>query len=234
MLSSPNPSLGCRVSPSSAFWVAGFHPQVHRFHPYVHSGLQGFTLKCILGCSVSPSNAYVCNYVLPQAFTFVLQCRSPQLGQWTPSLSHCQVFRRAFPLLPILSQGLWKATEYQATLILIAPGGRLSPGAQSCSVSPVSALLQLSSGNSACQSRPSQPPCMAAAGTRHRWGLSRMWGTWSHRPIVLALKGFTPHTGSVGFAGPRTSRWILATPLVIQVASFWCSSPRHFFLRVYI
>ena len=71
--------------------------------------------------------------------------------------------------------------------------------------------------NSPCQSRASHPPRMVAEGTRLRQGLSRMWGTWSPRPIVLALKGFTPRTGSVGFAGPRTTRGILATPLVFKL-----------------
>ena len=35
--------------------------------------------------------------------------------------------------------------------------------------------------------------------------------------MVLALKGFTPHTGSVGFTSPRTTGWILATPLVFKL-----------------
>ena len=54
----------------------------------------------------------------------------------------------------------------------------------------------------------------------HRSGSQGVYsshGDMVSQAIVLALKGFTPHTGSTGFAGPRTTRCILATALVLKL-----------------
>ena len=45
---------------------------------------------------------------------------------------------------------------------------------------------------------------------------------------VLALMGSTPNTGPFGFAGPRTTRWTPATPLVFRLLISWRSSPQIF------
>ena len=54
----------------------------------------------------------------------------------------------------------------------------------------------------------------------HRSGSQGVYSShWDmvSQAIVLALKGLTPHTGSTGFAGPRTTRCILATALVLKL-----------------
>ena len=206
-----------------------------------------------LECMVSPSSASVCSYVQPQ--TSNLRSSVPVPTAWavdTLSIPWSSLLAYAFPPLPILSQVLYKAREDQATLILIAPSGQLNPDAQSCSVSPVYALLLLSSGIAHAS------PGLLSLHAWLLWALVFVRGLagrrghglpgpsfWLSRarPIVLAVKGQAHRSGCQGDYSSHWFRWLRWSqddqvdpcyPSCVQVANFWCSSPRPFFLSVFI
>ena len=83
-LSSPSPSLGCMVSPSMASVCNYVQPQTSNLGCPVPDPTAG----AVDALSIPWSSAGPHSWGSGRPLYPMVQCRTPQLGQWTPSLSH--------------------------------------------------------------------------------------------------------------------------------------------------
>ena len=193
-------------------WVAGFHPQVH-------SGLQGFTLKCIgftlmciLGCRVSPSSAFWVAVFHPQMHMFA----TTSYRRLSPSFSSAgpHSLGSGRPLYPIVKSS--------GVPFLCSPFCRRGSG-KPRSIKPHSSSLPQVAGSvlvhRVALSLPCPPFFSSALGIAHaNPGLLNLHA-WLLRALVIV--GGLAGCGGHGLTGPSfwLSRGLLLTlvPLALLV-----------------